>query len=264
MTNEETLASKNEACSNPVRNDDQQNGQELVDNDGRVNSSLNHSIAQANEEKTSKVSGVAPPIEPEVSEVIQVGAGGKLEVPREDIDLDLDDGAELDLANLQAIKIRKPGRREWIAINLGLELPVRMLLHKPRPDAIDTEYFYVDKALRGLIHDELKEVRVFPYYSLKPKSFALWIINVTLENSWYESLAQLLKQPPEFFRNHAIRVISDKPNGRYRARFKPMPCEIIWPTENTGKLLAEALGSGHMISSADHPFYRELIEGTEL
>jgi hypothetical protein len=52
-----------------------------------------------------------PSVEAEVSDQILVGAGGKLEVPREDPDVDLDDGAELDLLNLQAKKIRKSGRR---------------------------------------------------------------------------------------------------------------------------------------------------------
>jgi hypothetical protein len=211
-----------------------------------------------------KNGAACPAIEPEVSDVIQVGAGGKLEVPREDLDVDLDDGTEIDLVNLQAKRIRKPGRREWIILHRGSELPTRMLLSKPRPDAIETDYYYIDKSLRGPIRDELKDVRVFTYYSLKAKEFALWIVNVTLDNSWYESLAQLFKQPGDFFTRYAIRVISDKDKGRYRVRYTPRSGEIVWPTKTTGELLAEALGSEHFIGSTDHPIYRELIEGTEL
>ena len=43
---------------------------------------------------------------------IVVGGGGKLVVPREDITRNVDIGEELDLKDLQAKKIRKPGRRE--------------------------------------------------------------------------------------------------------------------------------------------------------
>jgi hypothetical protein len=205
-----------------------------------------------------------PAVEPEPADDIRVGGGGKLIVPREDLDADLDDGVELDLLNLQAKKIRKPNRREWVVLNPASELPTRMLLHKPRPDAIETDHYYVEKALRGAIRDELKEVRVFTYYSLKLKTFALWVVNVTLENSWYESIAQVFKRPPEFFAKNAIRVVLDKANGRYRVLYKPVTLDIHWPTKTTNELLGEALGHDHFISSADHPVYAELIEGTEL
>jgi hypothetical protein len=210
--------------------------------------------------KPSKLAVIAA----EPPDTIHVGAGGKLEVPREDFDVDLDDGAELDLHELQAKKIRKPGRREWIALSLGSELPTRLLLHKQRPDSIETEYYFIDKALRGPIHDELKDVRVFAYYSFKAKAFALLIVHVTLQNSWYESISQLLKQPADFFKTNAIRIIPDKPNSRYRVRSKPLPTDVTWPTKSTGELLAEALGADHMITSPDHEIYRELIEGVEI
>jgi len=205
-----------------------------------------------------------PRIEPELAEPIIVGAGGKLIVPREDLDSDMDEGAEIDLVNLQAKKIRKPGRREWIRLNLGLELPTRLLLVKPRPDAIETDYYYVAKPLRGPIRDELKDVRVLPYYSVKARTVALWIVNVTPDNPWYQSVAQLLNQPADFLAGHVFLVMSDKANGRYRVRYKDADGEVTWPTKTTEELLGEALGPERFIDSADHPVYRELIEGTEL
>lgn len=205
-----------------------------------------------------------PTIESEPKDAINVGAGGKLEVPREDLDVDLDDGAEIDLINLQSKKIRKPGRREWIILNRASEWVTRMLLHKERPDAIETEYYYVDKSLRDRIHDELKEVRFFPYYSLNAKTFALLPVHVTADNSWYECIAQLFKQPVEFFSQNAIRIMSDKANSRYRVKYKSADNKIVWPTKTTGELLGEAIGADKFIRSADHPIYRDLVDGLEL
>jgi hypothetical protein len=205
-----------------------------------------------------------PAIEHEPPDAIHVGAGGKLVVPREDHLADLDDGTEIDLLHAQTQKVRRPDRREWVALNPASELPTRLLLHKPTADGIEVEHYHVAKGLRGPIRDELKEVRVFLYYSLKTKTFGLWVINVTVDNSWYESLAQLFRQPAEFFAQHAIRVISDKANARYRVKYKPLTTEITWPDKQTGVLLAEAFGPERFITSADHSVYRDLVDGTEL
>jgi hypothetical protein len=209
-------------------------------------------------------SSTTPTIEPERTDAINVGAGGTLIVPREDFDGDIDEGAEVDLISAQPKKIRKPDRREWIALKPASELPTRLLLHKPKADGIEVEHYYVDKALRGPIREELKNVRVFVFYSFKTKSHGLWVINVTLDNNWYESLAQLLKHPTEFFDKNAIRVISDKANSRYRVRYKPMPSEVAWPEKPTNELLTEALGQSRFITSPEHPVYRDLVEGVEL
>lgn len=202
-------------------------------------------------------------IEREPSDKIVVGAGGKLVVPREDIGDDIDIGEELDLIALQGKKIRKPGRREWFVLDPASELTTKLLLHKPKADGVETEYFYVDKRLRGPIRDELKDVRVFVYYSFTTHSHALWIVHVTVGNSWYESLQPLFGQPPAFFKN-AIRVMSDKPNSRYRVRFKPTSESVVWPSKPTEELLGDALGPDRFITSADHPLYRDLIDGSEL
>ena len=216
---------------------------------------------------TPKQTPPQPPIlaiEAEPLDTIHVGAGGKLIVPREDIDADLDDGEEIDLVSDQAVKIHKPSRREWIAIFPLLELPVRMLLHKAKPDAIETDHYYVVPLLRGPITEELKDVRVFPYYSFARKAYALLIVNVTPGNSWYESMATLLRKPAEFFAQSAIRIMSDKLHDRYRVLAKAMPCQVAAPTKPTGELLGEALGPDHIITSSGHPIYLELIEGTEI
>jgi hypothetical protein len=205
-----------------------------------------------------------PVIEREAAGAINVGAGGILAVPREDLDADSFAGEDLDLAAGRPKKIRRPDRREWIALSLASEFPTRLLLHKPKADGIEVEHYYIDKSLRGTIDEELKHVRVFLFYSWKTKTYGLWIVNVTLDNPWYESLDHLFKQPADFFTANAIRVIADKSNSCYHVKFKAMPGKVIWPAKPTGELLGEALGASRFIKSPDHPVYRDLIEGTEL
>jgi hypothetical protein len=205
-----------------------------------------------------------PEIDRSPVEEIRVGAGGTLVVPREDLGADIDGSSELDIAGMLARKIRKPDRREWIALNPGSELPTRMLLHKPKADGFEVEFYYVHPKLRDPIRDELKDVRVFVYYSLATKVHALWIVPVTPGNGWYESLALLFQQPAEFSAQNAIRVVSDRDNARNRVKYKPLPIRVVWPTKTTSELLGEAIGASHFITAPDHPLYRDLIEGTEL
>jgi hypothetical protein len=219
---------------------------------------------QLNQDCDSPSRTVLPEIEREAEDRIHVGTGGQLVVPREDIGVDIDVGDDLDLAAMQTKKHRKPNRREWIALRPSSELTTRLLLHKPKADGMDTEYYYVASHLRGPILDELKPCRVFLYYSYSTKTHALWIVHVTIDNSWYESLQTLLRQPAEFFAEKAIRVLSDKPNSRYRVKHKPLPTPVTWPTATTESLLAEAIGADKFILDAHHPLYRDLIDGNEL
>src|SRR5207302_9242551 len=124
---------------------------------------------------TPRAEQVPPAIEREPIEPIRVGAGGTLVVPRETFDSELINGDELDLCAMANLKVRKPGRREWIAVNPALELPTRMLLHRPKADGIEVEHHYVAPHLRGPIRDELKDVRVFVYYSFATSAHALWV-----------------------------------------------------------------------------------------
>lgn len=211
------------------------------------------------------VESTLPTIEHEpVEEPIRVGAGGPMIVPREDIGADIDEGTELDLAGLLPLKIRKPGRREWIALNPGLVYPTRLLVHKSNPKDFDEEYYYVEDQLRGPIHDELKAVHIVVFYSFSMKENVLWIRKVTPGERWYESLVPLFQHPPEFFKENAIRIRSDMSRKQYRVSTKPVPGPVTWPSKTTGVLLGEKLGASGFITSPDHPLYRDLTEGTEL
>ena len=205
-----------------------------------------------------------PKIEREPQRRIIAGNGGKLVVPREEIFADVDVGSDMDLAAMQAKKIRRPDRREWIALNVDAELQTRLLRHKAKPDSIETEYYYVVPELRAPILSELKECRIFTYYSFSTKTHSLWIVHVTPDNSWYESVNALFKHSDSFFRENAIRVMSDKDNNTNRVRYKAMPSPVTWPSTTTEELLGEALGPERFITTADHPLYRDLIDGVEL
>jgi len=197
------------------------------------------------------------------ADAIYVGAGGKLVVPNESLNADIDDGEEIDSIEILA-KIRKPYRLEWIALKRDSELITQMLLHKPHPAAIETDYYFIDEPLRGPIKDELKKLRVFLFYSLPARTFGFWAINIALSNSWYESVATLLKRSPEFFAQNAVRVYSDRANQVYRAKSKTLSIDVAWPAKTTGELLGEALGPDRFIRSAEHPIYRQLVEGADL
>src|SRR5262249_1178855 len=117
-------------------------------------------------------------------------------------------------------KIRRPGRREFVVLDPQRVLPTKLLLHKPKgPDSLDTDYYFVAKPLRARIGDELKPVRVSLFWSVQTRTHALWIVNVTPDNKWYDSLQdKLFRQPAEFFRQYEVRVFSDRDRGCYRVK----------------------------------------------
>jgi hypothetical protein len=196
-------------------------------------------------------------------DAILVGNGGPLVVPREDLAIDLDDGLDLDLGGLQTKKVRRPGRREWISLDPSRGLTTRLLPRPTGPNGLEVEHFFVAPDLRGPVREEIRDVVVYPFFSHSTRTFALWIVNVTPDNSWYESIAPLFQQPANFYAHHAFRVISDRPNGRYRVKYKPAPSPD-WPSQSTEALLGEALGPLKFIRSADHRVYQELLEGDDL
>lgn len=216
--------------------------------------------AARDEGADARVSDAEP--EPRCDE-IRPGAIEKLVVPREDIcaDIELSDELTSDDAKM---KIRRPNRREWFVLRRSDELPTRLLFHKSDPEGIDEQAFFVAPKLRGPVRDELKDVRVFQYMSVRTQSLGLWVVKVTLENSWYESVQQLLTLPPTFLDEHEFRIASDKKNSRYRIFTRKRTHEVQWPTTSTQELLGEALGADNFITSADHPVYRDLVDGEEL
>lgn len=203
-------------------------------------------------------------IELEPTDDIHVGAGGTLVVPEEDIAAGIVEGEDMNIAAQLPKRIRKPNRREWVMLRRDSELQTRLLIHKPNPESMDVEHYYVAMGLRLPIMSELKAVRVFQYWSLTTKMHELWVINVNPDNRWYESLNQLLRQDEAFFEVNAVRIMSDKEASLYHVRHKPVEIDVTWPKASTQELLGEALGAGRFITSVDHPVYADLVAGTEL
>src|SRR5262249_21268608 len=100
--------------------DSNQNHRHVV-NDATSNPPLTRPGVAETEEDREAPSPVGPPDVPlpdappilliarEAPDEIHVGAGGKLVVPREELDQGVDDDAEMDLVTGLAKKIRKPG-----------------------------------------------------------------------------------------------------------------------------------------------------------
>jgi hypothetical protein len=224
-----------------------------------------NAVSNRRDEPSNGLKVITEPLnETELRPAITPGEIQKLVVPREDIGAGLVVSEELDVASLAKKKIRKPGRREWVRLHRSSEMTTRLLAHKPRPDSMDEEYYFVRHELRKPIQDELKNYRVFVFYGVSSKSFGLWMIPVTDGGSWYESLLPLLSQPSSFFDENEILVKSDKAASVYRVRFRPVTCEVEWLKQPTENLLGEALGDRGFIISADNPLYASLIGGQEL
>ena len=110
----------------------------------RKANSVTEKNGQVQEPKTSrrndnKPSGVVSRIAAElVDEQITPGAGGIItSIPSESIYEEADLGDELDLAKNARIKLRKPGRREWLRLLLESEYQTRLLVHSPKKDDIE-------------------------------------------------------------------------------------------------------------------------------
>src|SRR5262249_55971084 len=142
----------------------------------------------------------------------------------------------------------------------------KLLLPKPKGnDSYDVEYYWIDKPLRSKVRGELKPVRVFVYYDVAARGYALWAINVTPGNKWYDSLLNLLNQPAAFFAEKEIKVVPIKAEDRYAIKHKkreiPLP---PWPDRPTSQLFAEAIGISNIVKTADHPLYADFVSGEEL
>jgi hypothetical protein len=207
-----------------------------------------------------------PVITPEGGDdTIHVGASGLLTIPREDDDDDDDGGDENTGCE---IKIRKPGRREYVVLDPDRMLPVKVISHKPDgDDSVREDFYYVpkDSPLRQPLRDEMKLAHVWLYYSPRSRRFRLWIVKVNVGNEWYDSLhARLFRKLPEFYKTHEFRVWGDQEQRHYRVKQRERsPDPVPWPVRDVGTLLAEALGD-NVITSADHPMFKELVSGKEV
>ena len=186
-----------------------------------------------------------------------------LVIPRASIADDADVGSDMDqeLNDLREKKLRKPGRREWVTLNVESEYPVRALIHKPQKDSPETHYYYVAPELQGPIRDELKLVRLFLYYSAMTEEFAIWPVNVTVGNSWYESIAPLFKKyDQDFFDSNEIKVVPSTENGRYKIRRRAVEESVTWPSQPMEEMVAEAFGE-QLITEPSHEVYADLVAG---
>jgi hypothetical protein len=192
-----------------------------------------------------------------------------LVVPAEEIGVDRG-GEDLDFSAQMLPSIRKPDRTEWFTFDPTDPLLVhltRLLAVQTGPGGFESRYFYVDPVLRRPIFEQIRDVQVVLFWSLRDKRWGLWIVNVNPDNGWYQSLAPFLGQPSEFYLDRKFRIESDRSSGRYRIWGDKLPDTVklpVRPTRPVPELLGAALGPQGFIRSADHPIYQQLIAGEEL
>jgi hypothetical protein len=205
-----------------------------------------------------------PPEPAAADDRIVVGNGGVLGIPSEVIDAG--DDAEEE-PGTGVLKIRKPGRYEFVILDPARELRAVLLPYRAEGEqSMNEDLYWIDPKLRRAVKADLRDARVFPFYSTARKEFALWVVKISLDNSWYESLLdKVFRQPSEFFEQFEVKIVPDKDGGCYRVKKRPRTVmEVSWPARTVNKLLEEALGPGHIIRSADHEIYARLIEGEEV
>lgn len=84
----------------------------------------------------------------------------------------------------------------------------------------------------------------------------------------------LFRKTPEFYRDYAFRVISDRENGLYRIKHAPISdLQPLFksrftlpatPERTVGELLADSLGGSRFIESMNHSVVRNLTMGDDL
>ena len=199
------------------------------------------------------------------SDRIDVGGTAPLYIPQETLD---DDptlaGVEVATPSQILKKFRRPHRRYWIQINPHSEYQTLLIENVPQEDSPEREFYWVAPHLRRHVESELKQIRIFMAWSLRSKDFAPWPIKATVGNSWYESLARLLKRPNEEFERFEFKIVGDQSANRYHIRRRPISVQIEWPEVDMGTLLAEVVGEANFITDENHPFYCDLIGGEEL
>ena len=198
---------------------------------------------------------------------IKVGLGELLDdIPEErDCWEEANPGDPVEEMAESVIKLRKPGRREWVRLNRPSEFVVRLYVHQKKEEDIEKEHYYISSQLRiPSIRKELKGHRVLQYYSVKSGKFRLWPIGISEGNSWYETMDLFLQLDPEWFDRYDFKVIPDKDESCYTYKKRPSTTSVTWPEESTSQLLTQALGAHRVITSAEHPIYKELIEGEQV
>jgi hypothetical protein len=193
-------------------------------------------------------------------------AGGPLIIPK--ADLELDDEEEIEAA-AEKLVIANPSRNMWILLLSAIWCKVKLWKYqpesgdKPNQKSQKPKWFYVDKPLQARVKSELCYAHVLPYLSTETGICRLWLIRVTVGNSWFESLhSKILCQSPEFFENYEICVQSR--DSDYRVMRRPRTHNHPWPDKPANELLTEALTPDYIITSETHPFYANLVAGEEV
>ena len=137
--------------------------------------------------------------------------------------------------------MRRPGRREWFALDPARALPTRLLIRNAGPNGLELEHYYVSPEIRGPIREELRDVQVYPFWSYAAQSLAVSGLSPSPRTTPGTNRSSRCSSGRCRSTTSAqFRVISDRANGRYRVKHKDAPATALWPSQSTDVLLGEA------------------------
>ena len=215
---------------------------------------------------------IPPPIRTMVGGSI-FGAFRRLVVPEEKID-PFDVGEDLGLRQDDARCRARPEKQRWFAILDHYWLETRLLEVASPTSQYGTDWYYVvDKAAKSALRPYIKDVVVLPCYLFEAKVWSIWVVKVG-DTKWWSEVEPLFRKTPEFYRDYAFRVISDRANGLYRIKhaliseLQPClshasPCHST-PVRTVGELLADSLGESRFIESMNHQWSQLTMVTTSL
>ena len=107
---------------------------------------------------------------------------------------------------------------------------------------------------------------VVPCYFLQAKVWTIWIVRVG-DHKWWFEVEPLFRQTPEFYKDYAFRVLSDRGFSIKYDLISELGPRITlpqYPTRSVGELLGDSLGSLGSSMSMNHRVVRELTRGKVL
>jgi hypothetical protein len=196
-------------------------------------------------------------------EKVEAGAGALPPIVPENPGGDFDIGEEFEDG---ITPILKPKRDEWVRLLVGRAIKVRLYARQRPGQSFQTDYYYVDPAIRRAVAGELRLFTVVPYQSVTLGRVGLLVVPAAEPGAsgWGDSMLALLGKPALWHAGHAVRIRADRERGRYGIRQKPCAEAVTEPTEPTEALLSAALGADRYVRDVTHPVYLQMVEGEEI
>jgi hypothetical protein len=201
---------------------------------------------------------------------IQPGRITVTEIPETSLDPHLGIGGtplEQD-PDLMTVSLDRPGPHCWHELFPDKVLRTVLLAFKPNRNS-SPDYHFLIPELQGPLKKHLKQVRVYLVFDASEQGGSfLWLMPETNFSPYYNTLASIWAKGDTFIRKHLFRFgTAERMAKRCDVEFRPRTPDdpgAILPSRPLSKLLPEALGPDHLITSTSHPVYVNLTSGRKL